>query len=326
VSLTTTDLVDMVRDQTDEHSQVNLSPQQIIDALNRGQRKAANILARRYDEFFWSTVEIPTVNGQSTYKLPAQAYGRRIEKVEVKTQGDSSVLHEVRKISNRDRTPFVTNSTTSRPQYYSQSKNLLELYPKPNGSTILVVHYNAAPERLVLPQGRITHVVTNPTPYVVVDTLGSQVSASTTGFSAYVNIVDYVTGAIKGTMQVASVHPTAKQVVFKTSALTRTTVLGRTISTTLPTDTVVDDYICLVPGSCVTEIPDAYQDYLIQYAVLEIRRRFAEPTNEEYAQLRELEQELLKAWSGRESSHRIRKASIHWGTGAYDRKRRLLSS
>jgi hypothetical protein len=317
----------MVRDQTDEHSQINLSPQQIIDALNRGQRKAANILARRYDEFFWATVEIPTVNAQSTYALPARTYGRRIEKIEVKTQGDSSVLHEVRKISNRDRTPFVTNSTTSRPQYYSQSKNVIELYPKPNGSSILVVHYNTAPEKLVVPQGRITNINTsNPAHYVVVDSLGSQVSTSTTGFNAYVNIIDYVTGAVKGTMQVQSINTAANQIVFKPSALTRTSVLGRTISTALPADTVVDDYICLVTGSCVAEIPDAYQDYLIQYAVLEIRRRFAEPTSEEYAQLKELEQELLKAWAGRESSHRIRKVSPHWGTGAYDRKRRLLSS
>lgn len=161
MSQTVLDLVDQVRSQADESNTFNVSDQQIIDSLNRAQRRAANILARRYDELFWEIQELTTVQGQATYTLPAKAFGRRVEKVEVQTTADSEIVYEVRKISNRDRTRFTSSSVTSRPQYYSQAKNKIELYPKPSAGLILRVHYNAAPERLVVPQGRITSINTN---------------------------------------------------------------------------------------------------------------------------------------------------------------------
>lgn len=113
--------------------------------------------------------------------------------------------------------------------------------------------------------------------------------------------------------------------MFKTASPTRSSVLGKDIDLSLPAEIQVDDYVCLVSGTCVPELPEAYQDYLIQFGVLELRRRHAEMSQEELQALKDHEQELLKAWAGREQSHRIRRASIHWGNGSFSRRKRLLS-
>ena len=161
---------------------------------------------------------------------------------------------------------------------------------------------------------------------MIVDDLGSALTTDTSdGFNAYVNIIDYNTGDVKGSMQISFINPSTKSVTFKSSGLSRSSVLGRTIATTLPTDIAVDDYLCIVTGTCVPEIPGAYSDYLTQYAVVEIRRRLGEDTTQEYAALKDLELELEKMWVGRESSHRVRKSSSHWNRGLGSSLRRLLA-
>jgi hypothetical protein len=324
MSLNVSELIDSVRDQLDEANTANVTDAQILKVLNRGQRKATNIIARKYDDLFVvpdSTTS--TTAGTIEYDIPAKAMGRRIEKVEL-TTGDTTAW-EIRRISFHDITRYESVSNVTRPYYYALRKNKLMIYPKPSGGLTIRIWYSQKPEDLVIPQGRITAITDSTTDIVTIDAVGADLTTDTSdGFDAYVNFIDYVTGEVKGTMQVSNVDSTNKQITLKSSGLTRSTVLGRTVATTIDTDVAVDDYVCIVTGTCVPEIPGAYTDYLTQFAVTDIKRRLGEDTAEEFAQLKELEEEIVRMWAGREASHRIRKSSTHWSRGLGGSLRRLL--
>jgi hypothetical protein len=239
--------------------------------------------------------------------------------VEVATS--TNVRYKLQRLSNHKTTNFVTVSQTEIPTHYTIKRNQIELYPTPKGNVTVHVHYFKRPEDLVKQQGRVTTIDTDNN-YIIVDDIGADVSTSTTGFGAYLNVIDYNTGAIKRTLQVSATDTTSEQITFKSSGLTRSTVLGKTVSTSIGSDVAVDDYVCLVTGTCVPEVDEAYTDYLIQHAVVAIRRRLGEPVVDDLAELKDLEEELLKSWTSREMSHRVRKGSRAWvdSTGLFHRR------
>lgn len=308
MSQSVNDLIDQLRAQLDESNPDNITDAQLLQTLNRAQRSATNIVARKYESLFWSSTTTTTVGGQQEYDIPTDAFGRRVELVEIVVNGTS---YECRRISNQQRTNYDSLTQSAYPQYYTLKKNKIELFPVPSSGVTVRIHYTKRPEQLVVTQGRITAFDSSDN-YVIVDTLGDDIAVSTDGFVAYVNVVDYLTGEVKGTVQVAAIDTDLNQVTFKSSGLTRSTVLGRTVSTSLPTDIAVDDYICLVTGSCVSELDEAYNDYILQFSVVEIRRRLGEPLNDELAALNAIEDELKRIWSGRESSLRVRKSNNHY--------------
>lgn len=321
MSLTVDDLVDQTRSQLDETNTANVTDAEIVDALNRGQRKAANMTARYFRDLMWAVTTVQTTSADTTYDLPDAAYGRRINHVTVQIQ---SIPYPLKRISNADKHNYDINSQAQRPYYYTVTKNTLEIYPPPSGGLTINVHYTAKPEDMVKQQGRIESVNTGSN-YIIVDTLGADLSATVTGFNSYVNFVDYVSGQVKGSAQISAINTTTKQVTFKTTGLTRSTVLGKTLGTSIPSTIEADDYISIITGTCVPELPEAYVDYLMQYAVVAIRRRFGEPLEEEYRHYKELEEEVKRMWIGRESQNRIRKASTHWKGPFSTEVRRLFS-
>ena len=233
------DLLDQLRAQLDESNPDNITDAQLLQTLNRAQRAATNIVARKYESLFWSSTTTTTVGGQQEYDIPTDAFGRRVELVEVVVNGTS---YECRRIANQQRTNYDSLTQSAYPQYYTLKKNKIELFPVPSSGVTVRIHYTKRPEQLVVTQGRIT-AFDSSSNYVIVDTLGDDIAVTTAGFVAYVNVVDYLTGEVKGTVQVAAIDEDLNQVTFKSSGLTRSTVLGRTVSTSLPTDIAVDDYI-----------------------------------------------------------------------------------
>lgn len=320
MSRTTQELLDELRSQLDETNTANATDAQLLAALNRAQRKAVNIVSRKYEDLFWSSTTFTTTGGTRAYDIPAAAHGRKVEMLYVLI---SEVAYEIKRINNHQKARYITASQTTRPMYYTVVKNQLELFPTPSGSQTIYVCYGDRPEDLVTPQGRINSI-TSASNYVILDDVGDDLATTTDDFECYVNFIDYNTGEVKGTCQINAINTSTGQVTFKSSGLTRSTVLGKTVSTSLPTDLAVDDYVCLVTGTCVPELPDDYNDFLIQHAVVEIRRRFGEATQEEVAALKEYADELSTMWAGQEARSRVKKVSRNWQTGAGS-LRRLLS-
>lgn len=319
--MNTTELVNQVRGQIDEFNQDSVTDEQILDALNRGQRAVASIMMRKYAAIFARLSTLSTISGDNEYEMPRDIYGQNILKVELE-QG--SVIWQVKHISYKDRHPYVITSQVTRPYYYDIIGHKIRLYPKPQGDLTIYLHYSGKPETLVPVQGQINYVDTvNNT--IILDEMGQNITTESDKRNSYLSIIDHVTGDVKGTLQVATVTPGIKQVKFKSTGVTRTTVLDKTISTSLPTDISVDDYVCTVHGTAVPQIPEAYQNYLIQYATSEIRRRFGEPVQEELVVLQNLEKELHKVWAGRETSMRVSKVNNHLGLPLGEALRRFFA-
>lgn len=322
-------MISQVRDQTDESNTDDVTDAQITKSLNRAQRHATNILARRFEEMMWDSTTVTTSGGVREYDIPVAALSGRVEMVEVETS--TNVRYKLQRISNHKSTNFVTSGQTSIPTHYTLKRNKFAVYPTPNGGLTLYVHYNKRAEDLVIQLGRINSIDTDNN-YVIVDAIipasssptvkGLTTTATNSDSGAYINIIDYNTGNVKRSLQVSALDTTTEQITFKSAGLTRATVLGHTISTTIGSEVAVDDYVCLVTGSCVPEVDEAYTDYVIQHAVVATKRRLGEPSSEDFAELKELEEELLKAWASREQSHRVRKGSKAWvdSTGLIHRR------
>lgn len=310
-SIITDDLIQQVRSQTDESNTDDVTDGQIIQDLNRAQRSAANILARKFQDMMWESTTATSTGGTREYDIPDDAFGSRIEMIEVASTSNVNVRFKLQRINNHKSTNFVTSTQTNLPTHYTIKRNKYVIFPTPTGGLTFYVHYSKRPEDLVKQQGRIETIDTDNN-YIIVDDIGSALSTSTTNFAAYVNVIDYHTGDIKRSLQISALDETTNQITFKSAGLTRSTVLGKTVSTSIGSDAAVDDYVCLVTGTCVPEVDDAYTDYLIQHAVVAVRRRLGEPTAEDTAALNEFKDELLKSWVSREQSNRVRKASSAW--------------
>jgi len=304
---TVDDLISQIRSATDELNTEYESDAEILQTLNRAQRNATNIISRKYPDLFTKSVNI-TTDGGYFYDIPPEAAGRRILHVECYL---NQIAYGMNRVTEIQATNYRTNAQSSRPLYYVMAKNQLELLPRPTSGVVVKLYYLDRSQPLVTSQGRIT-LVDSGDNLVQLDSIGASLSTTVTGFSSYVNFIDYNTGAVKGTCQIAAINTTSKEVTFKTSGLTRTTVLGMPISTSIPADLAEDDYVCLVTGTCVPELDDVYCDFLLQYSVVDIRRRFGEPLNEELEALDRIGKELEAMWAGRRSPGRVRKANINY--------------
>ena len=68
------DLIDQVRAQTDENNTEDISNAQLIKTLNRAQRHAANILARKFEDMLWTSATVTTTAGTRAYDIPSGAF------------------------------------------------------------------------------------------------------------------------------------------------------------------------------------------------------------------------------------------------------------
>jgi len=310
---TVDDLIQLVREDVDESNVADITDAFILKKLNRAQRRAVNRVVKRYDELFLTETgtdaraDVTTVADQIEYDLPSDIYGTRLENV-AKVEDDGSIIDLAR---TRKQASYKWSSTqaTGNIRRYCLVHREYHILPKPTAGLTLRLTYTRLPETLVEKQGRIVSSGTDSgtgLDYVVVDTLGDDLATAITDDKCYVNIINPRTGAVRGSVQIASINTTTKTVYFKASGLTKSSVLGKTISTSLPSATAAEDYICTVHGTCISEIPEAYIDYLTQHTTVTIKRLKGEPTSEDYSELMALEKDLDTMWAGLESRKQIR--------------------
>lgn len=304
------DLIQQVRDQIDEQNTTTISDAYILQCLNRGQDYVSNILARKYPEPLLAEPTSVTTTTADSYDMPEDIFEDRLLKVELEESGRH---FELTRIEYRDRSPYTIEGGSQRPQYWFVRGKTYNIVPAPTAGLTLKLWYLKALDPLVKQQGRITAVDTG-TGIITVDELGEDLTTSSEDLYNYINIVDGQTGEIKSSHQIQSLNTSTEQITIKSSNLTRSTVYNRTISTTISSEAAADDYVCVSRGNCVMYLKQPLTNHVIQYAVVEAKRRLGEPTEADERALAEFERQTEKTWVGRESSMRVKKRSAIWNT------------
>lgn len=307
---TVDDLLSDVRSMIDEDNVENVKDAtDLLPALNRAQDYASNILSRHYESPMLSRKTV-TISDQEFY-IPEDSFEQRVEKLEMNKNG---LYYPVTRIDYRDISIYETTTKVNIPYYYAVVGKKIRLVPGPTGTYSVRLWYLKDPDPLVTSQGRITRV-NAASNYVVVDEVGGDLTAVSDDLKSFVNIIDGQSGTIKATLQIKTI--TGGKIEFKTSIDGgRTDVHGRTISTSMATsgDGVVemDDYICLAEGTCVPFFQKPFSNFLVQYAVAEIRRKLGGAADMELRVLEELEKQVERSWVGREQTMRVKKKSKNW--------------
>lgn len=309
---TVENLVDEVRYQLDEQSQDAVSTEKdILPALNRAQIYAFDILSRKYPEPILRYSTLTTVGGVSEYDIPEDVFEDRILKLEVQITNSNGrpTYQQMDRISYRDLTNYESSSLTAIPRYYAIYGRKMRLVGIPQGLYPIRMWSLRNPEKLVMPQGRIT-TVNSGSNYVNLDGTGSDLSTEADQLQSYVNFVDGQTGEIRGTSQIQILNN--DRLTVRTSPL-RAMVLGRTVTGAIPTDASLDDYVCNVDGICVPYYGQPICNFLIQFAVNELTRKLQGAADMEEKILERFEQQVERTWAGRELELRVKKKNRIWG-------------
>lgn len=311
---TVQNLVDEVRAQVDEFNKDSVSTEQdILPTLNRAQDYAFDILARRYPEPILAYTTLQFSGGQYEYDIPENVFEDRVLKLETTLpsgQSGRANYIEIQRISYRDISAYESAAQSSFPLYYCIFSRKLRIVPQPTGEYSARMWYLRTPEKLVLPQGRIT-VINTTSNYVIVDSIGDSLTTESDQLGSYVNVVDGQTGEIKGTLQIQSISD--NKVAFR-AVPSRTSVLNRTVTGSLSSITMSqDDYLAAIEGSCVPYYGRPISNFLIQYACAEIVRKLGGQADTEEKILEKFEKQIESTWSVREISKRVKKKSNNWG-------------
>jgi hypothetical protein len=307
---TTDDLILQVRDQIQETNTTPISDTTILNALNRGNSYAWDIYSRHYPEpLIVRTTATLNADGK-TFDIPNDAFEQRLQKVELSQGG---ISYSIERMNYRRTTPYRNNVVGSRPAYYTIRERKVELLPAPAGSANVfdyTMYYVRRPDTLRKQLGQVSSfaVAGVDDANIVVDTVGSTLSASDP-YNKYVNFVNSHTGEIRGSAEIKTIS--GNQITFKQTP-TRSTVLGRTISGDIPSDLEVDDLITDIRGSCVVFLQQPTTNFLIQYAVSEIRRALGYDTGLENNILKNFEKQIESTWAGREASLKIKSTNRIW--------------
>lgn len=309
--ITVDDLISDVRSLLDEDNRQSVSDDEdILPALNRAQNYASNILARHYESPMLRQIPVTMIANQPDYPIPEDAFEQRLEKLEVNV---NQLFYPINRIDYRDISLYETQGASSIPYYYVIIGNSYRLLPTTNGTYDLRLWYLVDPQPLVTSQGRI-NIVNAASNYVIVDSIGDDLTTESDNLDSYVNFIDGSTGIVKGSMQIKTI--TGNKIEFKTSP-TRSTVLNKTIDTDLNDlnsgETVeADDFVCVIKGACVPFFKKPFSNFLIQYAIAEIRRKLGGPADLELRVLQGLEEQVERSWVGREQSLRVTKKNDNW--------------
>lgn len=313
VLYTVQNLVDEVRSLTDEQNVDSVdTTADILPALNRAQDAAFDIYARSYPEPILTYSTLTLVGGQQEYDIPEDVFEDRILKLEIAVpSGSAATYRDVQRISYRDISNYESASQTNVPYYYAIYGRKIRFVAQPTGTYNARMWYLRNPEKLVLPQGRVT-VANTGSNYVIVDSIGEDLTTESDQLGSYVNVVDGQTGVVKKTLQIASIQE--NRVAFRASPL-RSTVLGRTVSGSFSSsDIELDDYLCAIDGICIPYYGRPTSNFLVAHAVQEIATvKLGGEAGPIQALVDSFEKQVERTWVGREKQTRIQKRSQNWG-------------
>lgn len=263
--VTVNDLIQEIRDQSEEPNTSAKSDAAILRALNRGMRTIQQVLAREYPGPLLTSSTLDLSDGAS-HAIPDNCFDGRIDRIEVETTPTPTLI---RRREPSDAARLASSGTVPVPASWHVAGTQVVFQQTPSGTYDATLYYVRRRDELVKSQGQITTVGAT---YVVVDSIGDDVDDDQDAIASYVNIINRVTGEIRASFQISSIVDNR---INLRSAGVRTSVLGRTISgyAALATaEVAVDDYVCLARGTCVPQLQDTLASYLSQYATEAVLR------------------------------------------------------
>lgn len=315
--ITTAELIRQVRSQIQETNEKGpVTPETVLDALNRGLDYGWDVLARNYAAPVLERSPVMLLDSNGQLELPDGMMEDRLLKIDLELSGNT---YEIEAISHRDVTGLTGEGIGGTPRAYTLMGRTIQVWPaaSASGSKVRLWYLKEMPP-IVTQLGRVTAftpAVEGDTPVnatVVVDD-ASQLSSSG-DFSKYINFINFETGEIRGSAQIQSID--GNEVTLKMTP-TRTTVLGRTIDTDVPENLEVDDFVCGIQGSCVMYFSKPLSNMVIQYAVAEIRRSLGYDVGVEERKLKDLTNQVNYTFSKRPNYKRVKRKNKVWRSKYY---------
>lgn len=300
MSRTVSDLIQEVRENLEEYNENSITDSKILSAMNRGQKQAMSILADKAEEALLAYHDFTTVNGDNTYALPSDILAQKIDSVEI-IDANGKVLYAINRGNIKNtRIERSLNSYHYSNKYIIQGNNII-LAPSPSSAFIVRVWYVKSLERMTLDQGRIVSIAATS---ITVNSIGTDLTNLIDDLKCFISIVDGETGDAKGVYQISSI--VGNLINIKTSSLGRSTVYKKTVLSALSSSIALDDYVCLAIGSCISQLPELFQDYIVQYATSQIITSIGEDNTAYDRELKILEKRLESAWAGKEGHLKVK--------------------
>jgi hypothetical protein len=275
---TTTDLIQQVRDISDEDNVTDISDALVIRMLNRAQQEMNRILVKRYPNYYMketiytgSDLAADANSQTRVLTLDDQSFAFSINQIDAKI---GTSWFPVRESPFFRTLGFDAENSTTLPITYSVNGNKLHFFPAPKASTSIRIRYQFRAPQITSLQGRITAFsIANGT--MTIDSVGSDLSTSVDTLGAFINVVDHLTGRIKATVQVTGINTTTKVLTIQTTSgsLDRTEVFGYTVGAAVPSDIAKDDYVCSAVGTCVPFLGHDLSNFLVDIAGWHVKRK-----------------------------------------------------
>lgn len=314
-------LVEQVRSLMSEFNSSAIKDERdVLPALNRGQKEATSILARKYDDLLIQPVYVRTEAGVGEYYLPPEAFEDRLQKVDCLMDGSSQDKGDyltTKRLSYKQLAKYEGSGTTRYPLYYCVIGRKYRLVPVPSTETTLRLMIVKTPEDLVLPYGRIVSLSNES---VIVDSIRNNPGTGVADLSAFANVIDSRTGRIKGTVQMSTVQTEMNRIKFSTNP-TRTKVLGKNVTSLSDIEDIeLDDFICPIGGTCVMEVPDPVPNFVMNWAKEDLEGSLGDSSERIR---REFEARVSEMGLARETSARVIRTKQTWRRGGlgYGRRR-----
>jgi hypothetical protein len=309
---TVEELMERVRDITDESNTTDISDALVLRMLNRAQQELVRILSRRNNSYFKreviytsSDLKADANSATRVLDIPSQAFGFAVNSVDVKT---GSAWLPVQQVPFNYTLGLDNASSSSLPCMYAILGNKLYLYNSPDSSVSIRVRYQFRAPKLVKSQGRIVTLTDVSSNQIELDSLGSSLSTDVDSLAAFVNIVDHLTGEIKATMQVSDGVSSSDKVLTMASSADRSIVFGYTVTGTMPTTVALDDLVCTADGTCVPYLSHDLTNFLVDIAGFYVKRKLGTVEQADFADRDEIIKAVKGMNFGRQQTKKIKRS------------------
>jgi hypothetical protein len=300
---TVKDLIQQVRDVTDEDNVEDVSDAFIVRMLNRAQQDLVSEITRKYNPQFMNEVVLTAsdfsadnsgVNRVADLSKYMQSVAFKINSIDSRI-GDAWT--PVRQVPFSHTLSLDTQTGTSLPVIYSLQGNRLYVYPNVDTLVQLRIRYQMRPPKLTQIVGRITEISGST---FTLDDASSLVGSSVDDLSAFVNIIDPYTGIIKGTYQAGDVSSTSFTVVSPDRPKAFGKVVGTDVSTI-----EADDLVCSAEGTCVPYLVSDLTNYHVEIAAFHVKRALGTVDTPDFQERDRVIERISKLWAGRENTMKI---------------------